>query len=201
MDFSLTNPHSLKWQDYRRFSPRMRPSFPLWRWLTLDGSLTQALTELAEGDLKVQVLTQGVARARAEEYRRLGIKPHQLCLIREVVLKGQGQDWVFARSLIPLPHLKGDFRRLGKQGTTPLGHFLFSHRFITRSPFEVARIRPHSGYTPNALLQEQIGYGRRSIFCFNHRHILVSEVYLPAFVHKLTRAEALPPPIEPIRYD
>lgn len=175
----------LKWQDYRRFSPRQRPSARLWQWLTLDGSLTQALREQAQGALRVQVLNQSYRRARLEESRRLGLRPNQLCLIREVILIGKNEPWVFARSVIPTSHMSSDFRRLGKQGTTPLGHFLFSHRVVTRSPFEIALISPNARYAPPELLDQSTAYGRRSIFSFNHRHILVSEVYLPAFVKHL----------------
>lgn len=121
------------------------------------------------------------ATASRSEALALGIGFHELCLVREVILCGYNQPWVFARSLLPLRSLTGPLRHLRKQGTRPLGAFLFSQPHLQRSPIALARISSHHSYLPEGLLNGQVVWGRRSIFSLHRRPLLVSEVFLPGF--------------------
>jgi len=104
-----------------------------------------------------------------------------LALIREVVLRGHRQPWVFARSVLPLTSLTGRLRRLRKQGNQPLGKFLFKHPQLERSPVVIARFGKGNRYLPEVLQGEQPLWGRRSVFRLDNRPLLVSEVFLDHF--------------------
>lgn len=145
------------------------------------GSLTAKLIELSQGDFTVKVLRQIYARANPSESDALGIAHHSLSLIREVILLGHNQPWVFARSVLPLNSLNGKLRHLRKQGSRPLGAFLFSQRHLLRSPIALALINRHHGYAPENLIGDHLVWGRRSIFYVAGKPLLVSEVFLPGF--------------------
>ena len=127
------------------------------------------------------MLRQIHARASRSEALALGIGFNELCLVREVILRGHNQPWVFARSVLPLRSLTGSLRHLRKQGARPLGAFLFSQPHLKRSPIALALISGHHGYLPAALLGAKPVWGRRSVFSLNDKPLLVSEVFLPDF--------------------
>jgi chorismate--pyruvate lyase len=115
----------------------------------------------------------------------LGMKRPVLALIREVVLYGEGQPWVFARSVLPITSLCGKLRHLRKQNTRPLGAFLFSQPDLQRSSIVVAQISDDHAYVPARLTQGQNLWGRRSVFYLDAKPLLVSEVFLPGFCTRI----------------
>lgn len=171
----------LRWSTYPRLSSHLHPSTSLQNWLLDNGSLTSKLVKLSRGHFRVEVLRQIHARASLSEVESLGIDPHHLCLIREVILRGYDQPWVFARSVLPLSSLTGSLRHLRKQGTKPLGAFLFTQPHLTRSPIALSLISRHHAYLPDYLLGNAQVWGRRSIFSIDNKPLLVSEVFLPEF--------------------
>ena len=150
------------------------------------GSLTAKLIKHSQGNFRVHVLRQVHARASRSEALALGIPAQQLCLIREVILMGHDQPWVFARSVLPLTSLTGRLRHLRKQGNRPLGAFLFSQPQLTRSPIALSLISRHHGYVPAALMSDKPVWGRRSIFYVDSKPLLVSEVFLDRFSGTIT---------------
>jgi chorismate--pyruvate lyase len=161
------------------------PPTSLGRWLQDSRSLTRRLQKKSRGQFSVSVLKQGWEKPRLEETQALGIPPHQLALVREVVLHGNGQAWVYARSVIPSAALNGELRFLRKLGNKPLGALLFGNRSIRREPVVLQRVA--QSRLPVTL--QQPGYpplhGRYSIFRHGKNGILVSEVFLPDFVASL----------------
>lgn len=152
-----------------------------WRhWLEDRGSLTRRLVSASGGDFRVQILRQFVGLPSLEEARTLHLAPRRRALIREVLLIGNGTPWVFARSILPLSTLSGRLRRLRRLDNRPLGQLLFSDNSMTRGPVEVARIQgaslPADCGTNNQLL-----WGRRSVFRLDGKPLLVCEIFLPAF--------------------
>ena len=171
----------LRWFTYPGLPSHLQPSTSLQTWLLDGGSLTAKLTKLSRGEFRVQVLQQIRARASRSEALALGIGFHELCLIREVILRGHNQPWVFARSVLPLSSLTGSLYHLRKQGTRPLGAFLFSQPHLKRSPIALGLISRHHAYVPESLVGDAQIWGRRSIFSIDDKPILVSEVFLPGF--------------------
>lgn len=172
---------SLRWSVYPRLPSPLHPSTRLQNWLLDSGSLTAKLIKLSNGEFSVQVLRQVHARASRSEALALGIGFHERCVIREVILRGNNQPWVFARSVLPLSSLTGSLRHLRKRGNRSLGAFLFSQPQLKRSPIALALISSHHAYLPKSLVGDAQVWGRRSIFSIGDKPLLVSEVFLPGF--------------------
>ena len=144
--------------------------------LTDTGSLTQKLVALSDGQFRVEVLQQRRARPSRDEARALGMCHRNTALIREVLLYGQDQPWVYARSVLPLASLQGRNRRLAHLGTKPLGAALFADPQLRRRPMQY-----RYGHIP-ALPGVPDGpvWGRRSLFILRGKPLLVAEYFLPA---------------------
>ncbi|MES2822219.1 MAG: chorismate lyase [Pseudomonadota bacterium] len=177
----LRSDRELHWFNNPKLLINPAPGTKLHPWLLDKGSLTAKLILLSQGEFRVKVLRQVHARASHSEALALGIAPQQLCLVREVILLGHNQPWVFARSVLPLTSLTGKLRHLRKQGSRPLGAFLFSQPKLTRSPISLSLIYRHHQYVPAALIDDAPVWGRRSIFYVEGKPLLVSEVFLTGF--------------------
>lgn len=187
---AVSKAHPLRWQPLNRWGACPRGKVALRAWLGDEGSLTAQLMRLSQGSLRVRILRQAWDLPTRLELQALGIKQPVRTLVREVILQGNGQDWVYARSLLPSTSLTGRLRHLRKQDTSPLGAYLFRQAQLQRSPMEVVRLAPGSGYTPGYLTQGQSLWARRSVFRLHNQPLLVSEVFLPAFAAYLAQ---LPP--------
>lgn len=174
----LPDTRALRWSiaRHRLAPPTLRP------WLGLRGSLTAALKQLSNGHFRVDVLRQYWGHPLHSESRALDIDPRALCLIREVILLGHGEPWVFARSILPERALYGSLRRLRRLDNRPLGEILFAHTRIQRGPIEAAHISPLHSHLPTlCTLGTQPLWGRRSVFALDRRRLLVAELFLPGF--------------------
>lgn len=155
-------------------------------WLFDQGSLTRRLQQLSSRDFRVEIVAQGYGRALPGESRALGVDPASLCIVRRVYLRGCGERWVYARTVIPVASLAGSARRLASLGSRPLGAALFADPSMERGPVEAARVSEGSRLHAEifAGLREAAGpvWGRRSVFRLGGRPLLVSEFFLPALV-------------------
>jgi chorismate--pyruvate lyase len=159
--------------------------FHLKHWLHDRGSLTRSLQKKSGGEFSVTVLKQRWGKPRLDEARALNIPPQHFALIREVILHGNKQPWVYARSVLPQRALNGRLRFLRKLGNKPLGALLFSNPSIKREPVVLQRVA--QSRLPASLQQSGQAplWGRYSIFRYGKNGILVSEVFLPAFVKSI----------------
>lgn len=178
---------ALAWQPLRSLARHQRPSPKVQAWLGDSGSLTARLITESDGQFHVDIVRQFIGVPELNERQILGMRRPALALIREVILCGYNQPWVFARSLLPLSSLTGELRHLRKQNTRPLGAFLFSQPQLTRSAIAVARISRDHAYVPGNLIGDERLWGRRSVFYLQQKPLLVSEVFLPAFVDQIDR--------------
>jgi chorismate--pyruvate lyase len=172
------NPAPPRWHDWRHYRttalpPRLRP------WLLDPGSLTRHLTLEADGDFRVERLFQRWQRPQLSERRRLGLRPGEWSLVREVILWVRGEPWVYARSILPASTLTGDLHRLRRLQNSSLGSLLFRQRGLQRAPFELARVDGRK--LPAALACDDMLWGRRSRFELDGRPLIVGEIFLPAF--------------------
>ncbi|TQV82568.1 chorismate lyase [Exilibacterium tricleocarpae] len=158
-----------------------RPAAHLRRWLLDRGSLTQHLICASQGRFAVQVLHQAIGCPRPGEARALGLGPRRRALIREVILYGRDQPWVFARSILPLSTLTGRQRALRRLDDRPLGALLFKDPSMRRGPIEMAPILPAHGILPLHLQHPQPAWGRRSVFYLDAKPLLVCEIFLATF--------------------
>jgi len=154
-----------------------------WRhWLLDRGSLTQRLITASGGQFRVRILAQGIAKPRRTEAKALGIPHQQLAVVREVILYGKDQPWIYARSVLPLSSLTGRLKRLRKLDERPLGALLFADPSMRRGKLEVAKIQPAQVALPRELgIFDSPLWGRRSVFYVTDKPLLVSEIFLPTF--------------------
>jgi chorismate--pyruvate lyase len=189
----------LRWssapQSARRAPASLRP------WLSDSGSLTARLQAHSAQPLQVQVLRQGWGRPQADEVRRTGMQPQRMALIREVLLLGNGQPWVYARSILPATSLQGSRRFLRWLDQRPLGSLLFRYPGMYRDGIEITRIAAPQACLPAAVRSATPVWGRRSCFYLEHHPVLVSEFFLDNFCASLDRkpgsGDTAAPPAHP----
>lgn len=156
-----------RWTTLRR-AYGLRASYHWHSWLTDNGSLTQRLVQLSQGEFAVQVVRQQWGLPSRSEAQALGMKTRQMALIREVQLIGKGEPWVYARSLIPAKTLTGAQRRLRYLGNRSLGSLLFRTPGMRRGPLQICKLGQ----------DEQALWARRSVFYLQDKPVLVCEVFL-----------------------
>lgn len=153
-------------------------------WLRDTGSLTRRVIQACNGGaFRVRLLRQGWGKPWVSEAGALRVRLTEATLIREVDLECNGRPWVFARTLIPATSFSGPARRLAYLGEKPLGAVLFSERQVSRGTTQLARIQPqhllYQAATDHLDEPPPEVWGRRTLFYFAHRPILVNEIFLP----------------------
>lgn len=145
------------------------------QWLLNTGSLTDRLQAQCQ-HFSLQKIGQGNAPLLAQELDNLSNPSEVQYDVREVVLLGDGQPWVYARSVIPQALTEAALKALG---TTPLGKFLFNDSRFERSSFELCCIEPHQSINHIIDKPTQALWGRRSRFYYQQFCMSVAEVFLP----------------------
>ncbi|SJL85102.1 chorismate lyase [Vibrio palustris] len=137
-------------------------------WLQEMASLSQRLAQDCH-QLKVKVINnQHVAFNSFRPIEHQGL-PCEDYWVRDVVLCGDDQPWVIARTLIPLSMLENTPYDLAKLGNKPLGLTVFNNKHAKRDQLEVGYLSKEHP----ALL------ARRSRLWMDHHAMLVSEIFLP----------------------
>jgi len=169
--------------------PSRRPPADIAPWLLDPGSLTSRLVKTSHGNFAVKVLHQGWGRPTADEAELLGLPYGQYAWLRETALLCHGETWVYARSVMPLKTLSGKLRFLQRLKNSSLGALLFRDPTLKRSRFQIALL-PLANLplqriglkTAAPLFSKDVSvWGRRSLFQFHGRPILVGEIFLPTF--------------------
>lgn len=158
-------------------------------WLKDPASLTRRVTGACDGTFRVRVRYQGWGKAMNSENRLLKLRLRETCLIREVELLCDDEPQVFARTLMPIRSLRGAARRLSHLHNKPLGEVLFADPHTRRTKLQIARFLPqHKSFhaavvnlddTPDEL------WGRRTLFLYAGKQILVNEIFLPTLVDRV----------------
>lgn len=151
-------------------------------WLIDCGSLTSSL-QRRYSDFKVQLIGMKFDIVIVDEANLLQTPTHKTALIREVLLFGDDQPVVFARSVLLRSNLRGAWHGLTKLGNKPLGAALFSNPKVKRAAISYKKLSPHQVLYQKAAqhLSDKPAYlwARRSVFRLNCATILVTEVFLP----------------------
>jgi len=173
----------------------LEPSWTHWRtrgvalpdgvddWLLDPGSLTRRVQAACHGRFRVRLLHQGWGRPLYSETRLLRLRWGEFAIVREVELLCEEMPWVFARSLIPASSLRGRARRLAHLGEKPLGALLFADPNLRRGVTQVARLLPrhplYGAATGHLEVKPRELWGRRSLFFYAGKPLLVNEIFLP----------------------
>ena len=159
---------------------------PYHAWLVDDGSLTARLQQ-HYADFSVKATVVRHAKPGHEESSLLHLPVSTSALIREVLLYGNTRPVIFAHSVLPRKSLRGEWRRLGRLGNSPLGATLFANPKVKRTPLTFKKLSVHHALYQAAAqhIKEKPAYlwARRSVFSLNCASILVTEVFLPALMH------------------
>ena len=147
-------------------------------WLFNEDSLTRRLTALSVDGFSVSPLHEGWQRLRDDECSALNVPSGSQGWVREVYLRGQGQPWVFARSVAARSALEGSSLALDQLGSRSLGELLFSDRAFDRGELQVCRYPAQ--WLPAEACSAEL-WARRSCFNRGALGVLVAEVFLPAF--------------------
>jgi chorismate--pyruvate lyase len=162
----------------------------VYAWLKDPASLTRRVTDACSGKFRVEVKFQGWAGALSSETRLLRLGLREACLVREVELLCNDEPQVFARTLMPVSSLRGAARQLSHLRNKPLGKVLFANPRTRRKTVQIARILPqhklfHSAVSHLDEMPEEL-WGRRTLFLYVGKPILVNEIFLPTLVNRVS---------------
>ena len=157
-------------------------------WLRVPGSLSQHLARLGQR-FEVQVLSQRVAPLRRHERQVLGLPRGGLTVVREVLLRVDGEPLVWARSALHQSALAGPWKALKGLGSRPLAHLLYDDPRIRRSTLQARRLSRH-GHTRRHMQRQwrratgsdpsaQMLWSRNSVFSRQGALLRVMETFVP----------------------
>lgn len=182
---SLLFQHPAVWKSHR-FSTQ--PPAALYPWLFEYDSLTQELRNRYGADFKVDVLFQQWRPAFNEECRQLGVAQHRYQMIREVLLIGNEQPLILARTVMPSATIATAHRKLSGLGSRPLGEVLFAYPDLQRRQRQISHLSPDN-WNPD--LQKRFSldtaiWGRRTIYAIHQQPLMVAEFFLPGLIQPRT---------------
>lgn len=147
-------------------------------WMLKPYNLSEALSQVC-AHLSVQILFQGMDCYQDDEAQALQIQGQTSCYVRQVILKGDGVPFCFARIVVPMQtyhQYQSQFALLNDQflGNT----LLYSNPTTKRHAFEYTRISHTHPYTQYLMNINPLG-ARRSVFHMDGQFpLLVSEIFL-----------------------
>lgn len=154
-------------------------------WLQDSQSLTLRLQQRYH-DFRVLPLCVDYAKAFPDECAILNIPSHHHVLRRDVFLQGNGQNVVFAHSVLPRKILRGRWLGLKHLGAKPLGAALFANPQTKRTQLRYKKLNLHHPLTK--AIQQALGevpkvlWARRSVFNMHGAKMMVTEVFLPTIL-------------------
>lgn len=145
-------------------------------WLLDTGSLTERLQSQCM-KFELCVIGQRQMQPEVEEMKQFSLPNDGKFQIREVILSGNDQPWVFARSVLPQALCDMDLANLGNR---PLGKIIFNDARFVRQPFQLLKITPNDAFQHHVKVNPLFQlWGRRSVFQFEQMQLMVAEVFLP----------------------
>jgi len=152
------------WISYHEMNDELHNKY-IKSWLLEDGPITEKIK--SSEVFKLNLLIDEIDKVEDSEADFLG---ENLGMIktREVILMGNDEPKVFARSLIPLVTIEKGFARLGELGTRPLGDILFEKEIFKRTKIVFAKFRN----------DKKLFWGRKSKYIVNNHPLSVMEVFL-----------------------
>jgi len=157
-------------------------------WMRYSGSMTQRLRETAD-NVRVKVLQHQWQTVDEDNADYLNIPPHSKAIVREVVIYGDDQPWLYAISIFPEAVVALTDDQLVDLGEKPLGEILFSRSDIQRGDIQFSELSDQQ--TKDVCKKSGLPvskkrlWARRSYFELQGQKLSVLEVFLPAFVEKI----------------
>jgi len=154
--------------------------------LTEEGSLTELIGCLMGQTPVLKCLFQEKHCATPFENRLLKLSSTELAHIREISMGSDTQDWMFARTVIPLGTLRSEAKQLSKLGSVPIGQVLFGQLKAKRVDMKLTQI-----FAQNIAMADKKGieqfdipdnfalWHRCSVFEIVTGPLLINEIFLP----------------------
>ena len=156
-------------------------------WLCHLDSMTQMIKHQAQSSFELIVLSESVSDTTLAEQEFLGLSETK-AYVREIIMKADHNDWLYARSVFPATVVDDDDQTLMRLGNKPLGSLFFAEvkdRQDEDSPrktidaglltadHELRRVESFPVQSDDQL------FARRSLFHYLGKPALVQEVFLP----------------------
>ena len=162
-------------------------------WLRAPGSLSKRLARTGK-TFEVQVLSQGVMPLRAQERVALGMPRRGCTVVREVILRVDGEPLVWARSSLHQCALAGPWKALKGLGNRPLAHLLYEDPRVQRSELKPRRLA-RFGHTRRQMCRQwqaatgkpaspQMVWSRNSVFTRRNAQLRVMELFAPGLIRR-----------------
>ena len=162
-------------------------------WLHAPGSLSKRLARTGK-TFEVEVLSQGVMPLRAQERVALGMPRRGCTVVREVILRVDGEPLVWARSSLHQSALAGPWKALKGLGNRPLAHLLYEDPRISRSELQPRRLA-RFGHTRRQMCKQwlaatgtpaspQMVWSRNSVFKRGQSQLRVMELFVPELIRR-----------------
>ena len=137
------------------------------QWLIADGSLTQQLIKLSNGQFHVIPMNEHYQRLSQIDANWLNMPAQHIAWVRESDLYGSDvTPWVKAKSIFPILSLNKQARIFKHIGRQPIGHLLFKRT----TPLCQRRI-----------LKLDEGWTRQSCYTWHGCQFIVQETFLKTF--------------------
>ncbi len=128
-----------KWTPINNIDVNLIPEKIL-PWIIDEQSMTQAMRRVCK-NMTINVLSQQWCKPTLSEILYLQLDPSQDATIREIEMLGDGEVWVYARTILPPKLVYGQYRDLFLQlGRRSIGDILYSHEDVKRFDIEVAHL-------------------------------------------------------------
>ena len=134
-------------------------------WLTESGSITSRIKSFS--NFRLKLLRDGPGKVDASE-DDLIITNYKENNIREVVLYSDEEQFIYAKSILPLETIRLGLGALGNLKENPLGDILFSNPQIKKKYMLFAKFE----------LNKRIFYGRKGIYTVKGYPFSVCEIFL-----------------------
>ncbi|MFV0449866.1 MAG: chorismate lyase [Vibrio sp.] len=169
----LTALSQVNWSSPEKFT---FPDANAKAWLLEKGSLSRRLAENCH-QLTVDLLNNQWVESSFLAKSETDLLPLEPCLLRTVILQGDGKPWIVGRTLIPKSSVQDQSHNLEHQGEIPLGLTVFSADNVKRDALQVGWVET----------SDSKFLARRSRLWMNNKPMLVAELFLrdsPAYFSK-----------------
>ena len=173
-EHALTKLRAIEWLPVS--SPELPAS--VLDWLLEEDSMTRRFERHCQ-KVTVEIIREGFISAEEALPEALLLPQESRYWLREILLCGDGEPWLAARTVLPESTLQGPEQMLQNLGTRPLGRYLFTSSSLSRDFIEPGRV--------DGL------WGRRSLLRLSGKPLLLTELFLPpAPLYQASQAERNP---------
>jgi chorismate lyase len=163
-------------------------------WILCKDSTTAKIRKLTDNQLVMNIISEEFSLPMENEAKKLIQNTSAHCLVRKALMQASNLPWLYCRSVFPKKTLTGEESIFSNLGSQPIGDILFGKNAWARSLFELSELTTESllyqEATEHLTFKPDSLWARRSVFALQNKSILITEVFLPAFLEKLEHESA-----------